>query len=270
MEAADLLMTTLLAVERETRERCVVDFEVDGIYSNVLKGCLVKSFEYAVFCRSLEPGVCSFFAAPSLRGICEDFVALRYLQANHKPAQRDELLTHKVHVLVADGVAKQEKFFGNRRPFQPVFSRKLKERPKASLPPMRHMAEETGLVDIYDFMYAITSDIVHFNPRIISRNAWGDTRGRFQHSVGNFDVYYADFCQTYSVFFLCELVRAFTTELSFSDGYLTRIGELEHWLAEKLRWPEAVTFEEMNAEDPGEFMRSLLKSLAKTSDGRAS
>ncbi|MGG2425022.1 DUF5677 domain-containing protein, partial [Ralstonia pseudosolanacearum] len=186
-----------------------------------------KSFEYALFCRSLNPEKRPFFAAPTLRGICEDFIALRYLQAKRTPVQRDELLMKKIVVLISDGVAKQKKFFQIRRPFQPVFSKKLElVPPKASLPPMRNMAVDMGLDDLYDFMYAITSDVVHFNPRIIVRNAWGDTRERFQHSVGNFDVYYADFCQTYSLFFLCEFVRAFSTELSFSGEYLTSIGAL--------------------------------------------
>jgi len=92
METIDSLMQTLLAVEAETRERCVVNLNADGAYSNVLKGCLVKSFEYAVFCRSLGPGKRAFFVAPVLRGICEDFIALRFLQAKRTPAERDDLL----------------------------------------------------------------------------------------------------------------------------------------------------------------------------------
>lgn len=266
MVDADPLISTLLSVEVETRERCVVDLNSDGTYSNVLKGCFVKSFEYAIFCRSLGPGKYAFFVAPALRGICEDFIALRYLQAKKIPAERDDLLKNKMMSLVFDGAAKQHKFFQNRRPFQPVFSGQSKSAlPKASLPPTRSMAVEVGLDDLYDFMYAITSDVVHFNPRVIIRNAWGKTKEQFQHSVGNFDIYYVDFCQTYSLFFLCEFVRAFSVELSFSSEYLKSIGKLEEWLAEKLRWPEAVTFEEMNIDGPAEVLRLLMKMAAKPS-----
>ncbi|MBB6572101.1 DUF5677 domain-containing protein [Xanthomonas arboricola] len=260
MADADLLLPQLLAVEVETRERCVVDLETDGTYSNVLKGCFVKSFEYAVICRSFGPSKPAFFFAPTLRGICEDFIALRYLQAKRTPAERDDLLKNKMMSLVFDGAAKQLKFFQKRRPFQPVFSGQPKSPlPKASLPPTRNMAVELGLDDLYDFLYAITSDVVHFNPRVIIRNAWGDTKKRVQHSVGNFDAYYADFCQTYSLFFLCEFVRTFSVELSFSGEYLKSIVKLEEWLAEKLRWPEAVTFEEMNIDGPAEILRLLMK-----------
>ena len=268
MEAADLLMPTLLAIEVETRERCVVDLNADGAYSNVLKGCVVKSVEYAVFCRNLGTGMHAFFVAPVLRSICEDFIALRYLQAKRTPPERDDLLKNKLMSLVLDGAAKQHKFFQNRRPFQPVFSGQPKSAlPKASLPPTRNMAVDVGLEDLYDFMYAITSDVVHFNPRVIIRNAWGETQKRFQHSVGNFDIYYADLCQTYSLFFLCEFARAFSLELSFSREYLTNIGKLEEWLTEKLRWPEAVTFEEMNIDGPAEVLRLLMKIAAKPSGG---
>ena len=255
MADADPLIPTLLSVEVETRERCVVYLNADGAYSNVLKGCVVKIFEYSVFCRSLGPDKRAFFVAPALRGICEDFIALRYLQVKRTPAERDDLLKNKMMSLVFDGAAKQLKFFQNRRPFQPVFSGQPKSAlPTASLPPTRNMAVEVGLDDLYDFMYAITSDVVHFNPRVIIRNAWGNTTERFQHSVGNFDTYYADFCQTYSLFFLCEFVRAFAVELSFSGEYLKSIGKLEEWLTEKLRWPEAVTFEEMNIHGPTEVL----------------
>jgi len=170
--------------------------------------------------------------------------------------------------LVFDGAAKQHKFFQNRRPFQPVFSGRPKQAlPRASLPPTRNMALEVDLDDLYDFMYAITSDVVHFNPLVIIRNAWGETKERLQHSVDNFDRYYADFCQTYSLFFLCEFARAFSFELSFSSEYLVSIGKLEEGLTEKLRWPEAVTFEEMNIDGPSEVLRLLMKMLAKPSSG---
>lgn len=126
---------------------------------------------------------------------------------------------------------------------------------------------EVELDDIYDFIYAITSDVVHFNPRVILRNAWGETEDRFEYSVSNFDLYYAAFCQTYGLFFICEYARAFSTELSFSNEYLLGISKLEETLSEQLRWPEAVTFEEMNIKGPSEILRILTKMFAAESSG---
>ncbi len=45
------------------------------------------------------------------------------------------------------------------------------------------------------------------------------------------------------------------------------IGKLEEWLTEKLRWPEAVTFEEMNIDGPAEVLRLLMKMASKPSSG---
>ncbi|HEY8100392.1 MAG TPA: DUF5677 domain-containing protein [Burkholderiaceae bacterium] len=266
----DHMAKYLLAIEQETRDRCVVNLNVDGTYANVLKGCYVKCFEFAVFSCGLEPKSHAYFLAPALRGICEDFIALSYLQGKKSLNERNELLKNRMLLLVFEAAAKQQAFFQKRRAFQPVFSSKPKvEPPKTMLPPTRNMASEVALEDMYDFMYAITSDVVHFNPRVIIRNAWSKDRERFDHSVNNFDVYYADFCQTYGIYFLCLFARAFQPELMFSSAYMDTATKLEAWLDEKLRWPEAVTFEEMNVEGPAEVLRIVMKMARQSSGGKA-
>jgi hypothetical protein len=126
------------------------------------------------------------------------------------------------------------------------------------------MAKDVGLGDLYDFVYAVTSDVVHFNPRVIIRNAWGSSKERFDHSVQNFELYYADFCQTYGLLFLCEFTKSFGNELSLSEGYREEVAQIERELNDKLRWPEAVTFEEMNMKDPGTIIRIVLKGAAES------
>jgi hypothetical protein len=265
---SDPIEQDILAIQQETRDRCTVNLDVDGTYANVLKGCYVKCFEFALFSRGLEPKSHAYFLAPALRGICEDFIVLSFLQGKKPPNERDELLKNRTLSLVNDAVAKQQAFFQKRRAFQPVFSRKLKlSTPKAKLPRTRNMASDIALGDLYDFMYAITSDVVHFNPRVIIRNAWGKDRKRFDHSVNNYDVYYADFCQTYGIYFLCLFARAFQLELAFSAAYRDTIAKLEGWLDEKLRWPEAVTYEEMNVEGPDELLRIVMKMARQQSGG---
>lgn len=250
----------LRAIEQETRDCCAVNLNVDGTYTNVLKGCYVKCFEFCLCSWNLNSNSHAYFLAPALRGICEDFISLSYLHRKKSKVERDQLLQTRMLSLVFDAVAKQQEFFKKRRPFQPVFSGNQElPPPKTSLPPTRNMASEVALHDIYDFMYAITSDVVHFNPRVIIRNAWGSDKERFQHSVNNFDVYYADFCRTYGVFFLCLFARCFYAKLVFSSAYMDVIAKLEGWLDEKLRWSEAVSFEEMNVEGPGDFFRLVMQ-----------
>jgi hypothetical protein len=265
----DPISQNLQALEEETRNRCAVNLNNDGMYANVLKGCFIKCFEFAVSSHALEPNSHAYFLAPTLRGICEDFIALSYLQAKKSPTEREQLLTNRTFSLISEAASKQQAFFKKRRAFQPVFSGKLEvSPPKTTLPPTRNMATEVALDDIYDFMYAITSDVVHFNPRVIIRNAWGKDKVQFDHSVNNFDMYYAEFCRTYSIFFLCLFARAFLTELTFSSEYIAVIAKLEARLEEKLRWPEAVTFEEMNIKGPGDVIRIALKVAARSSGNK--
>lgn len=257
-----MVIQVLSSLEEETRARTLVNLKTEGTFLNVLKGCFVKSFEYAVTCHDDSIKNSFFFLAPVLRGICEDFIVLRFLQIKRNEEERDEILLNKAKLLIFESVDKQRKFFEKHRPFQPVFDASLKEPlPKANFPPIRNMAGEVGLDDLYDFMFAVTSDVVHFNPRIILRNAWGENEQVFKHSTKNFDLYYQNFCHIYSLYLFCEFTKAFKLELNLSENYCNSILELEHNLNAQLRWPEAVTFEEMNIEGPKEIMRILIKSM---------
>jgi len=251
-------------LEEETRTKTIVtivNLKTEGTFLNVLKGCFVKSFEYAVVCHSDLMEDRFFFLAPVLRGICEDFIVLRYLQVKKTEKERDELLFNKAKQLIFESVDKQKKFFAKHRPFQPIFYASPKApSPKIKLPHTQKMANEVELDDLYDFLFAVTSDIVHFNPRIIIRNAWGENEQELKPSTKNFDLYYQNFCRTYSLYLFCKFSQTFKLELNLSEIYLSSILELEQDLNEQLRWPEAVTYEEMNKDGPKEIMRILMKS----------
>lgn len=257
----------LSSLEEETRANAIVNLNLEGTFLNVLKGCFIKSFEYATLCRGGLMEGSFFFLAPVLRGICEDYIILRFLQIKKNEEERDKILLNKAKSLIFESVKKQCKFFEKKRPFQPV----VKAIPeffslKVNLPPTGNMAREVGLNDLYDFMFAVTSDVVHFNPRVIMRNAWGKDKHQFKHSTKNFDLYYKNFCCTYSSYLLCEFAKAFQSELKLSRNYLAHISELEKDLNEQLRWPEAVTFEEMNLKKPNDIMRILLKSIYESKE----
>lgn len=258
MDALDLLPQ----IEGSIRDACVVDVSVDGAYMNVLKGCIIKSLEFATQARKLPEGVSAFFLAPALRGICEDLIALRFLQLDSNRPKRDDLLRDRMITAVFAAVDKQTVFFRKHRPFQSVFSGKLKAPPKvAGLPSMKDMAGKTKLTDLYDFLYAVSSDNVHFNPRIIIRNAWGDGHKTFNHSTKNFQDYYADLCVVYGTYLFCRFVEFFKMDLRLSADLVADAERLSSTLDAKLRWPEAVTFEEMNKEGPSDAERVLRKMI---------
>ena len=75
----------------------------------------------------------------------------------------------------------------------------------------------------------------------------------------NFSQYYIEFNQVYSLMLLLKLVRGPAGSL-LPVTTQKLINTLENRLNEPIRWPEAVTFEELNLESPGSIMRILLRS----------
>ena len=239
-----------------------MDVIIEGTYMNVLKGCVIKSLEFAMQTEKIPEGVSAFFLAPTLRGICEDLIALRFLQLDSNIIKRDDLLQSRMVHAVFGAVDKQTKFFRKHRPFQPVFGGTLNSPQKVvGLPSMKDMAEKTKLSDLYDFLYAVSSDNVHFNPRIIIRNAWGDGRKTFMHSTKNFQDYYINLCAVYGVYLFCRFIEFFQKELRLSSAVASEVERLSIAIDGKLRWPEAVTFEEMNKGGPTDTERVLRKMI---------
>lgn len=255
------VLDLLRKLETEARTKFAVDISVEGSFANVLKGCFCKSYEFAIVAHGeLNEGL-AFFIAPTLRGICEDFIALRYVREKKESAERDRLLLAKALQQTHAAAQNQQMFFRNVRPHQPVFTyHRRPSEPTKGLPPVKNMAAEVNLADIYDFIYAVTSDIVHFNPRIVIRNAWGDSPV-FHHSCKNFDLYYQAFCRVYGLYFLCLFVGSFSSDIALSAEFVDSIHKLRESLDEEPRWPEAVTFEEMNIKPPSSFQRLLSGSF---------
>jgi len=133
---------------------------------------------------------------------------------------------------------------------------------------MKDMAIRTALVDLYEFIYAVSSDCVHFNPRIIVRNAWGDGKCSFEHSTKNFEDYYSALCKVYGIYLLSFFLREFSQELGLSPDTQPLIDSLSIKLSRELRWPEAVTYEEMNKPGPTDADRVLMRAMhtAKQTD----
>lgn len=243
----------------EVRSATEFDITTEGTFMTVLKGCFLRAHEFALLAHDTHKPGTAFFLAPALRGICEDLIALKYLGERHSVAERDELVLSMVRHRLGESIDKQVAFFEKTRPYQPVF--RLKEGvafAKPKLPNVKAMAEAVRLTHIYDFIYSIASDVVHFNPRIVMRNSWGD-HPIYSNSSANFDSYYLDFSRIYSVYLYGLLADNFRSLLELQSGATSIFGSLLSKIADAARWPEAVTFEEMNVSSPGTFVRMLLK-----------
>lgn len=173
-----------------------------------------------------------------------------------------------------ESAEKQTKFFEKERPWQPVMNypnaevlKQQHERELMSIrdaeelwsknrvfPSVYSMAQRVGLSEVYDFIYNITSDIVHFNPRILLRMGWGDDPRDVQFTTNNFSGYYLRMCQTYGILLLLYEHRIF--DLPFAAKSVEIFSQLQQDLENDMRWVESVTYEEMNLKPPDELEAS--------------
>jgi hypothetical protein len=72
-----------------------------------------------------------------------------------------------------------------------------------------------------------------------------------------------DFNRTYGLYLFLLFALKFRKDLSLSDSFIGRIKKMETLLDDELRWPEAVTSEEMNQKDPGPIQRAVLRVAYK-------
>lgn len=286
------ILTHLRKIEVEARSKARFHMTREGLFRGVLKGAFIKAYEFVRYCQSIKPESANegcFFATSALRGICEDLIALKFLRRLPKK-DRDEVTSIKMLTGTIEASTKQAKFFKKRRPFQPVLQfaedpsqlAEHKDRLTAightsqlwktvgKLPPIEQMAIKVNLRWLYDFIYSSTSEVVHFSPRIALRSGWGTCLLPAHHpgehfprsgvfSTKNFCLYYLDFNRTYGLYLFLRFALSFRKDLELSDSFIGRIKKMQALLDGELRWPESVTFEEMNQKDPGPILRAVLK-----------
>jgi len=237
-------------------------------FVNCLRASLSKSFEFCLEAHKNRTNHIAFFLVSSLRSICEDLILLSYL-AKVSNADRNELVSLLIqHELVAD-VGAQSKFFDLTRADQSVIQPRAINKTKiedsirqiwkrngwAGLtsswkPTIRQIAEKNHidvLTTLYDYICRLTSGAVHFNPRVLMRTGWGKPA---QFSPKNFSKYYAAYARTYGLFLFCCYFELFGRFLRPNKRVSALITELQFNLVSESRWPEMVTFEELNLRRP--------------------
>lgn len=269
------------AIEKEALAQAHYDLPGESHFHGVLRAVFIKSFEFARYSNRLKSQKAdegAFFIASALRGITEDLITVKFLMGLSQK-HRDEVVLIEMMKGLRKTAAEQAKFFATIRPFQPVLKirdnneeidsekQRLTEigresglwKVKGKLPPIEQMADKVGFRVVYDYFYRVTSDIVHFNPRIAFRMGWGEDPERGIFTTKNFCRYYLDFSQVYSAFLFCRFCETFQSDLGFSPLFMKSIKKIEERLNDITRWPEAVTYEEMNQRGPGPLERIILR-----------
>ncbi len=271
----------LNAMEHEALAKASFNMHREGMFRGVLKASFIKCFEFAKFVHGHEIEKAdegSFFLSGALRGLSEDLIALKFIR-KLKRKDRDEVVQIEMMSSTAQLIDKQAQFFRSKRPFQPVLTKsfdtakldKAKDRLTAigqssklwqtsrKLPPIEQMANVVKLKAFYNFIYRMTSRIVHFNVGVALRSGWGNSPKAVTFSSRNFCRYYLELNQFYSLYILVNFCRAFGKDLGLSSSFTKNLAAISSAINDRLRWPEAVTFEEMNQQNPNELIRIVLK-----------
>lgn len=249
----------------------------DGPYHIALTAAFTKSLAMQEVFLLPNDKTASFYLAPALRSLCEDLIVLGFIN-KHLSEDADVVIRLLLDLDFQTTLHAQEAFFNQFRPYQPTIKPKL---PKSEIkkiksklkklhlsfisetdsftPSVRQMAKSQGLLMLYDYLYNATSRLVHFSPGNLFRMCWGNPNGEMTCEINALEKYYQKFIEFYATHLLCTLAHQFQTQLrissevqSFLNDRLTKVNQLT-------RWPELITFEELNAKNPWDEPNAMHK-----------
>lgn len=234
------------------------------LFVQVTKAALIRSFEFVSHIPNVDNEI-AFFMMPFLRGVCEDYIVLKFLHAKLN-IDVDEAIKIKLEKDLYESSISQWGFFEANRPDQKLYyhadfkskeenarnqlisllnSKNINLERRKYFPSVRKMAKESNLLELYDYVYHATSSLVHFNPRILLRMGWGDLPD-ITFSVKNFGKYYKHFTCFYGAYMFLQLCE-WSVELGIVDKTIAlKLEVLAKLIQDEPHWPELVTFEEMN------------------------
>ncbi len=212
----------------------------------------------------------AFLFLSGLRGIAEDLIVLKY-SLKFAPSTRATYFQKVRELNLRQCILAQKNFFESNNPFQYVVgiknsmqeaqakyddARKALQEfwktngfPKNG-PTVKEMSEAVGLATVYNYIYFAASNFVHFNPHALFRTGWGPMDGPFTFSIENFGGYYRDLAAVYGAILYLGFAVSFGSLLQKEGELRTGITEIESILVRTPRWPELVTFEELNLPGP--------------------
>lgn len=217
-----------------------------------------------------------FWIAPTLRSICEDLIVLGFLDKNFK-GKSDEIIKLQLSLGMHKSLQAQEALFSEYRPHQPrirpkgtvksiseaenklktIFSSYVKGKHQTQ-PSVRQMAKDQGMLLLYDFLYHATSRLVHYSPNTLLRMAWFEPEVNLSKcDPAALDKYYQQFVKFYSAHLLSTFTARFSSVIDQDENLTCAIAKNLEDVNSNPRWPELVTFEEFNAENPWENEKTM-------------
>lgn len=231
----------------------------------------------------------AFLLVSGLRGIAEEMIALKY-SLRFSPSEREEYFSYLMLLNCSEGILAQKQFFDANNPFQQVIGSrqtvdqtrqdvetsrkriqafwKSKGSAKKNGPTIRDMAQAVHLEATYEYIYFAASNFVHFNPHALLRTGWGPEGGPFTFSVGNFGGYYRDLAAFYGAIIYIGFASTFGSLFPEQRQFGEDVAEVEDILVRTPRWPELITFEELNLPVPEQSPFPMLHAIRERAKAR--
>ena len=249
-----------------------VTFDGQNVFVACLTAAFVKAFDFAELTSRIGHDSALYLTA-SLRSIAEEIILLNHLSGSCDK-EREFVLIRLMELEVAQNARNQNIFFGTFSPFQAVMPARAideellknelrdfwqqkgwsKFQPRSTrwTPPTSEIAAKSNprLDAVYGFIYRLASNSVHFRPGALLRMGWGPDMSHMTFSPKHLGPYYLTMCQVYGCYLLCLYFELFDRFLRPNQNETEAVVELRRYLLRLGRWPEMITFEEMNVSAP--------------------
>ena len=254
-----------------------------NIAETITRSAIAKCLDFNMEANNIGDngnGICSFFLMGNSRAICEELVYSAFFQKiGNTQSQNIALGVLKIQQLKS--ILAQTRFFATNNPMQPTVGgfQPIEEQKKnirnaeihlKSLwarqgfgrhPDMKSLSRKIGLQTTYDYVYHMSSNFVHFNPNQLLRLGWGSKKdGPFTFSVKHFEQYYSGVSRFLGAILFLGYCYAFPDMFKekFSEKYIESVTSV---LESNVRWPEIITFEEMNQKFPNILIQALMSVM---------
>ncbi len=252
-------------------------------FRSLIKASFVKCFQFNYYNSRTKDHQEAFFLLGTLRSICEDLITLSYLK-KLKAKEREELIQFNLNLDITKNLIVQDTFFQKFNPGQIVVNAEtyasddyiefVKQKPNKRInaikpdyklyPSVFQMAKETKYLDLYNYLYYASSSLVHFRADTLLKMGWNKEPedykiGKYHYSIKNYYQYYCKFNLVYGSLLFCEYVKKFKKELELSN-YLSAETKYFRKSFDLFDWPEIMTHEHMNTEEPSEIIKHLKRS----------
>ena len=252
----------------------------------LIRSAVAKCLDFNIEANNISSGsTCYFFLMGNSRAICEELIYSAFFHTIGSTQSKNIAGAILFEKQLKSTLA-QTKFFSKNNNKQPTLGSlrsieeqeqdirdaeiKLKnlwieqgfERP----PSLQSLARQVGLETTYGYVYHMSSNFVHFNPNQLLRLGWGPIdEGPFTFSVKHFEHYYSSVSKFLGAILFFGYCCAFPDmfEGEFSEKYIECITSR---LEANVRWPEIITFEEMNQNLPNIIVRALISITRDEND----